>query len=45
MRGALQGHRELDPARFAAWIAERHAQIDRGELVYIAHQLDVLART
>jgi hypothetical protein len=30
----------LDPVRFEAWIAERHAQIERGELVYIAHQLD-----
>lgn len=29
-------------AQFAAWIAERHAQIERGELVYIAHQLDVV---
>lgn len=44
MRGALAGHPALDAARFAAWIAERHAQIERGELVYIAHQLDVLAR-
>ena len=44
MRGALQGHPELDAGRFAAWIAERHAQIDRGELVYIAHQIDVLAQ-
>jgi hypothetical protein len=44
MRGALRGHPELDAGRFAAWIAERHAQIDRSELVYIAHQLDVLAR-
>ena len=28
----------------AAWIAERHAQIERRELIYIAHQLDALAR-
>ncbi len=26
------------------WIAVRHAQIERGELVYIARQIDVLAR-
>ena len=26
------------------WIAERHRQIDAGELSYIAHQLDFLAR-
>jgi SAM-dependent methyltransferase len=40
MYGALAANPALDPDRFAAWIAERHAQIDRGELVYIAHQLD-----
>lgn len=37
---ALAGHPELDATRFADWIAQRHAQIERGELVYIAHQLD-----
>lgn len=42
--GALDGHPELEAARFADWLAERHAQIERGELVYIAHQLDFLAR-
>lgn len=41
---ALCSHPHLDPAHFAAWIAERHAQIDRGELVYIAHQLDFVGR-
>jgi SAM-dependent methyltransferase len=41
---ALQFHPDLDPARFSAWIAERHAQVERGELVYIAHQLDLLAQ-
>jgi SAM-dependent methyltransferase len=44
MQSALQGHPELDPARFATWVAVRHAQIERGELVYIAHQLDFLVR-
>ncbi|MCA9972772.1 MAG: class I SAM-dependent methyltransferase, partial [Anaerolineales bacterium] len=44
MHAALAGHPALDPARFAAWIAQRHAQIDAGELVYIAHQLDMLGR-
>jgi SAM-dependent methyltransferase len=37
---ALAGHPELDGSRFERWIAERHAQIERGELAYIAHQLD-----
>ncbi len=27
---------------FEEWIAARHAQIERGELVYIAHQLDFM---
>ena len=40
----LTGHPQLDPARFEAWITERRAQVERGELVYIAHQLDVLGR-
>lgn len=38
---ALSGHPELDSAAFAAWVAERFGQIERGELCYIAHQLDV----
>lgn len=38
---ALTGHAELDPSRFAAWLATRHAQIERSELCYVAHQLDV----
>ncbi len=37
---ALSGAPGLDSARFERWISERHAQIERGELVYIAHQLD-----
>lgn len=44
VHGALAGHAELDAARFEAWVRERHAQIDRGELFYIAHQLDLLGR-
>jgi len=40
---ALTGHPQLDAERLGAWVAQRHAQIERGALVYIAHQLDVLA--
>lgn len=40
IHSALMNHPDLDKARFSAWVAERHAQIQRGELVYIAHQLD-----
>jgi hypothetical protein len=42
--GALRGHAELDPARFTRWIEERRAQIERNELIYIAHQIDILAK-
>lgn len=41
---ALRSHPQLDAERFAAWIQRRHAQIDRGELVYLAHQLDFVGR-
>ncbi|UCE00001.1 MAG: class I SAM-dependent methyltransferase [Chloroflexota bacterium] len=39
---ALKNDPELDEDRFSAWVGERHAQIERQELVYIAHQLDYL---
>jgi hypothetical protein len=35
---------DLDPLAFGNWMAERRAQINVGELVYIAHQLDFLIR-
>lgn len=38
---SLSGHPELDPGRFDRWLAARRAQIDAGELIYVAHQLDV----
>lgn len=44
IEGALTGIPGLDPADLRAWLAARRAQAARGELVYIAHQLDVLAR-
>ena len=39
---SLKGCPDLDANAFNGWLAERHAQIDRGEMVYIAHQLDFL---
>ena len=33
-----------DAAAFAAWLDDRCAQIDRGELIYVTHQLDVIGR-
>lgn len=43
MHSALANDPVIEPARLAAWITQRHAQIERGELVYVAHQLDLLA--
>ncbi len=40
----LTNEAQLDNGRFTAWITERLAQIERGELVYIAHQLDFVGR-
>ena len=40
----LAGHPQLARAQVDVWARQRHAQIDAGELLYIAHQLDYLAR-
>ena len=40
----LTGRPGLDGERLAGWLSERHAQVERGELVYIAHQLDFCGR-
>jgi SAM-dependent methyltransferase len=46
LRGALENQPQLisHRAEFLNWIKRRHAQIERGELVYIAHQIDFLGR-
>ncbi len=36
---------ELDPDLFRDWLKQRRAQIERAELVYIAHQVDFLIST
>lgn len=41
---ALESHPGLDQEKFAQWVNNRHTQIERAELVYIAHQLDFLGR-
>jgi SAM-dependent methyltransferase len=41
---SLAGRPELDSDAFAAWLKERRSQVDRGELVYIAHQMDFLVQ-
>ncbi|MBW7882223.1 MAG: class I SAM-dependent methyltransferase [Caldilineaceae bacterium] len=40
MAGALRDHPHIDARAFADWIKQRHEQVSRGELIYIAHQLD-----
>jgi len=40
----LRRHADVDPRRLAAWLEARTRQLDAGELVYIAHQLDFLGR-
>ena len=39
---SLTGRPELEAETFVRWLQERRAQIERGELVYIAHQMDFL---
>jgi len=41
---SLTGHKDLDANAFADWLSKRRAQIERGELVYIAHQMDFLVK-
>ncbi len=41
---SLGGHPDLDPVEFSRWLAQRRRQVERGELVYIAHQMDFLVR-
>lgn len=40
----LAGHPELSGDRFRAWVADRHADVEAGRLVFIAHQLDFAGR-
>jgi len=39
---SLKAHSELDTGEFNNWLATRREQIERGELVYVAHQIDFL---
>ena len=40
----LTGHPELGANQFSDWLAKRRTQIERGELIYIAHQMDYLVK-
>jgi hypothetical protein len=41
---SLAGCPELPPGALADWLAARRGQVERAELVYLAHQLDFLVR-
>lgn len=43
-RESLTGNPGMIPSVFSKWLAQREAQIERGELVYISHQLDFLVK-
>jgi len=40
IEGALQGQPNLEVKTLQDWTSRRHQQIERGELTYLAHQLD-----
>jgi hypothetical protein len=40
----LEQHAEIEPQALSQWGALRHDQARRGDLVYVAHQLDFVAR-
>ena len=40
----LSGHPQLDGGEFGEWLALRRGQVARGEMVYVAHQLDYCGR-
>jgi SAM-dependent methyltransferase len=41
---AVASHPDLDQERFQAWLTRRRAQIETGELIFLAHQLDLCGR-
>lgn len=41
---ALRSSSEIPAAQLERWARARHRQIERGELTYLAHQVDVLGR-
>jgi len=44
VESTLQGHAQLDADAFEAWLTTRRRQVARGELAYVAHQLDYCGR-
>lgn len=41
---SLDGHPELDMEHFEAWLNRRHIQVECGELVFVAHQMDFFGK-
>lgn len=41
---SLSDHPEVDAEAFRRWLETRRQQVEQGELVYLAHQVDLLAR-
>jgi hypothetical protein len=41
----LKDSHQLDADTFEHWLAKRREQIECGELVYIAHQMDFLVKS
>lgn len=44
VESSLNHNPRLPAAALTDWLRQRRAQIDRGELIYMAHQIDVLGR-
>ncbi len=44
VESSLKERSELEEAELAGWLATRHEQVEGGELVYIAHQMDFLVK-
>lgn len=42
--GALSDDHSIDDAALREWRRTRHSQVENGDLTYVAHQLDLLAR-
>jgi SAM-dependent methyltransferase len=41
---AVVSHPDLDKGKFQFWLTRRRAQIEAGELIFLAHQLDLCGR-
>lgn len=44
IRETLEGHPELNAQRVTDWVETRRQQINSGELIYISHRFDILAK-